>query len=95
MRHPVAAVHADAVRVLDASQPPDEPQRALREAFLGFVAARPDACARTCVPGHLTASARIEPEPLQRDSPGNGTPIPSPDPDSAPRCRGRAANMTS
>jgi 8-oxo-dGTP pyrophosphatase MutT (NUDIX family) len=32
----------------------------LREAFLGFLAARPDdACARSCAPGHLTASALL------------------------------------
>jgi len=36
---------------------PAEPgQLALREAFLGFLAAREDACLRSCVPGHLTAS---------------------------------------
>ena len=39
---------------------PDDPgQRALGQAFLGFLAARPDACARSCVPGHLTASAVV------------------------------------
>ena len=39
---------------------PDDPgQRALCQAFLGFLAARPDACARSCVPGHLTASAVV------------------------------------
>ena len=31
-------------------------QAALREAFLGFLAARPDATRRSCEPGHLTAS---------------------------------------
>ncbi|HEY2766067.1 MAG TPA: NUDIX domain-containing protein [Pseudonocardiaceae bacterium] len=54
---PNAVVHADAVRVLSAWEPIDLGQRALREAFLGFLAARPDACARSCAPGHLTASA--------------------------------------
>ncbi|HEY0573381.1 MAG TPA: NUDIX hydrolase [Pseudonocardia sp.] len=39
-------------------RPTDPGQRALREAFLGFLAARPaDACLRSCEPGHLTASA--------------------------------------
>ncbi len=41
-------------------QPADQCQLALREAFLGFLAARPDdACRRSCVPGHLTASALL------------------------------------
>ena len=40
--------------------PPDHSQAALREAFLAFLAARPeDACQRSCVPGHLTASALL------------------------------------
>jgi 8-oxo-dGTP pyrophosphatase MutT (NUDIX family) len=48
------AAAADALR---RWQPPDAGQRALREAFLGFLAARPsDACLRSCEPGHLTAS---------------------------------------
>lgn len=40
---------------------PDAPgQEALRQAFLAFLAARPaDACARSCEPGHLTASALL------------------------------------
>src|SRR3712207_3883041 len=52
-----AAVHADAVRVLSGWAPDDPGQQGLRHAFLGFLAARPDACDRSCVPGHLTASA--------------------------------------
>lgn len=56
---PNAAVHADAVRTLSNWEPGDHGQRALREAFLGFLAARPDACARSCAPGHLTASAVV------------------------------------
>jgi 8-oxo-dGTP pyrophosphatase MutT (NUDIX family) len=56
---PNAAVHADAVRILSGWTPDDPAQRALCEAFLGFLAARPDACARSCVPGHLTASAVV------------------------------------
>jgi 8-oxo-dGTP pyrophosphatase MutT (NUDIX family) len=54
-----AAVHADAVRILKNWEPYDGGQGALRHAFLGFLAARPDACARSCVPGHLTASAVV------------------------------------
>jgi 8-oxo-dGTP pyrophosphatase MutT (NUDIX family) len=56
---PNAAVHADATRTLSRWQPGDPGQRALLQAFLGFLAGRPDACARSCVPGHLTASAVI------------------------------------
>lgn len=56
---PNAAVHADAVRVLTAWEPADPGQQALRQAFLGFLAARPDGCARSCTPGHLTASAVV------------------------------------
>jgi hypothetical protein len=60
---PAAAVHSDAVGVLTRWTPAEEGQRALREAFLAFLDARPDACARSCVPGHLTASALV----LSRD----------------------------
>ncbi|MGH3768065.1 MAG: NUDIX hydrolase [Pseudonocardiaceae bacterium] len=56
---PNATVHADAVRTLTNWEPHDGEQQALRHAFLGFLAARPDACARSCVPGHLTASAVV------------------------------------
>jgi hypothetical protein len=52
-------VHSDAVHTLSSWEPGDPGQRALREAFIGFLAARPDACARSCVPGHLTASAVV------------------------------------
>jgi 8-oxo-dGTP pyrophosphatase MutT (NUDIX family) len=56
---PNARVHADAVRVLSGWQPATPGQQALRHAFLGFLAARPDGCARSCAPGHLTASAVV------------------------------------
>ncbi|MGH3701496.1 MAG: NUDIX hydrolase [Pseudonocardiaceae bacterium] len=56
---PNVTVHADAVHTLSTWEPSDPGQRALREAFLGFLAARPDSCARSCVPGHLTASAVV------------------------------------
>lgn len=58
-RVPNGAVHDDAVRVLSGWEPVGDGQRALREAFLGFLAARPDGCARSCAPGHLTASAVV------------------------------------
>lgn len=52
-------LHADAVSVLGGWQPADREQEALRQAYLGFLAARPDACARSCEPGHITASALV------------------------------------
>jgi 8-oxo-dGTP pyrophosphatase MutT (NUDIX family) len=45
---------------LRAWTPTDEAQEALRHALLAFLDARPeDACDRSCVPGHLTASALV------------------------------------
>lgn len=44
---------------LRAWLPGSASQRALREAYLGMVAAREDVCERTCLPGHLTASALV------------------------------------
>jgi 8-oxo-dGTP pyrophosphatase MutT (NUDIX family) len=54
-----SAVYADAVQMLSTWEPDGPGQEALRHAFLGFLAARPDACARSCTPGHLTASAVV------------------------------------
>ncbi len=54
-----AGLHADAVALLRAWRAPDHGQSALREAFLGLLAARPDGTARACVPGHLTASCVV------------------------------------
>jgi 8-oxo-dGTP pyrophosphatase MutT (NUDIX family) len=57
-----AELQVDAVAVLTGWQPPDAAQAALREAFLGFLAARDehlDATSRSCVAGHLTASAVV------------------------------------
>jgi coenzyme F420-0:L-glutamate ligase len=52
-------LHADAVAVISAL-PTDGPQAgAIRQAFLGFLAARPDAMWRSCAAGHLTASAVV------------------------------------
>lgn len=45
---------------LAAWTPPTDDQRALKFAVLAFLDARPaDACDRSCVPGHLTASALL------------------------------------
>ncbi len=54
-----APLHTDALTVLRGWVPPDPAQAALREAFLALLLARPDATARACVPGHLTASAVV------------------------------------
>jgi coenzyme F420-0:L-glutamate ligase len=51
---PPGRLHADATRVI-AAMPPCP----LREAYLGFLAARPDAMWRSCAAGHLTASAVV------------------------------------
>jgi len=52
-------LQADVVAVLGGWPAPDLGQSALRHAFLGFLAARPDATARSCVPGHITASTIV------------------------------------
>jgi len=54
-----AALHADAVRLLAGWQPPSPDQDSLRQAFLSYLDARSDACRRSCVPGHLTASMAL------------------------------------
>ena len=51
--------HGDAVRVLSAYLPDAPEQAALREDYLAFLAAHPDAMLRGCVEGHLTASALV------------------------------------
>lgn len=51
------SLHANTFATLDAWRPERHGQESLRQAFLGFVAARPDACQRSCEPGHITASA--------------------------------------
>ena len=52
-------LHADATRVITAMPGDEVAAGAVREAFLGFLAARPDAMWRSCVAGHLTASALV------------------------------------
>lgn len=52
-------LHAAATAQLAAWRTPDLGQNAVRHTMLAFLAARPDACARACVPGHLTASALV------------------------------------
>ncbi|MEJ2853725.1 MULTISPECIES: NUDIX hydrolase [unclassified Saccharothrix] len=53
------SLHADTVEVLTAWRAPNRGQEALRQAYLGFLAARPDGCERSCEPGHITASALV------------------------------------
>lgn len=50
---------AAAAAELDAWLPANGDQRALKHALLAYLDARPDACDRSCVPGHLTASALV------------------------------------
>ncbi|MFD9737870.1 NUDIX hydrolase [Umezawaea sp. NPDC059074] len=52
-------LHADAVATLEGWKPVGREQEALRQAYLGFLAAREDACARSCAAGHITASALV------------------------------------
>ncbi|MEP6852487.1 MAG: coenzyme F420-0:L-glutamate ligase [bacterium] len=53
-------LHEDARAVIEALPAGFDPQAdAVREAFLGFLHARPDAMWRSCLAGHLTASAVI------------------------------------
>jgi coenzyme F420-0:L-glutamate ligase len=56
---PPPEVHADAVELITAMQPVDHAEAALRQAYLGFLAGRPDAMWRSCAAGHLTASAVV------------------------------------
>jgi 8-oxo-dGTP pyrophosphatase MutT (NUDIX family) len=53
------SLHADAVTTLSSWRPAVAAQESLRQAFLGFLAARPDSCLRSCEAGHLTASAVV------------------------------------
>jgi 8-oxo-dGTP pyrophosphatase MutT (NUDIX family) len=55
----IPPLHADAVEVITALEPQSAADAALRQAFLSFLAARPDAMWRSCAPGHLTASALV------------------------------------
>ena len=59
----VGHLHADAVSVLAGWNPQDSTspaaQEDLRDEYLAFLAAHDDAMWRSCVPGHLTASALV------------------------------------
>jgi coenzyme F420-0:L-glutamate ligase len=58
-------LHADAAEIIANVEPENDVEAAVRQAFLGFLAARPDAMWRSCAPGHLTASALVI-EPSRR-----------------------------
>ncbi|MCP2255888.1 8-oxo-dGTP pyrophosphatase MutT, NUDIX family [Prauserella aidingensis] len=55
----MTALHPAATSTLDGWKPDTAAQESLRQAYLGFLAAREDACARSCEAGHLTASAIV------------------------------------
>jgi coenzyme F420-0:L-glutamate ligase len=52
-------LHADAVTVVTELGSDSDIDSAVQQAFLAFLAARPDAMWRSCAPGHLTASALV------------------------------------
>lgn len=53
------SVRDSAIALLAGWAAPDPAQDSLRHAVLAFVHARPDACRRDCVPGHVTASSLV------------------------------------
>lgn len=53
------SVRESAIELLTAWDAPDDCQDSLRHSVLAFLLARPDACERACVPGHITASALV------------------------------------
>lgn len=52
-------VRESAIAALADWEPSDPGQDNLRHAVLAFLHARPDSCRRSCVPGHITASALV------------------------------------
>ncbi len=54
-----ASLHSSTISVLTDWRPPSGGQNALRHTMLAFLAARSDACLRSCTPGHITASALV------------------------------------
>lgn len=53
------SLHGSVVDTLSRWSPADPAQDSLRHAIMAFVLARPDACLRSCEPGHITASALV------------------------------------
>ncbi|MDT4997015.1 MAG: coenzyme F420-0:L-glutamate ligase / coenzyme F420:gamma-L-glutamate ligase [Pseudonocardiales bacterium] len=62
---PPNALHRDAVTIIGALPERTAVDRSVRQAFLAYLAARPDAMLRSCASGHLTASTLVV-EPEQR-----------------------------
>lgn len=54
-----SSLHSSVVATLTDWNAPNPGQDALRHALLAFLDARPDACQRSCVPGHITASTLV------------------------------------
>ena len=53
------SVRESAISLLTSWPAPTADQDALRHAVLAFLYSRTDACARACVPGHITASTLV------------------------------------
>ena len=53
------SVRRSALATLSDWEPPVAEQDSLRHAVMAFLEARPDGCRRSCVPGHVTASALV------------------------------------
>ncbi|GAA2067140.1 NUDIX hydrolase [Williamsia deligens] len=54
-----SGLHSSTVAALSSFPAPDGGQDALRHTMLAFLAARDDACLRSCAPGHITASTLV------------------------------------
>jgi 8-oxo-dGTP pyrophosphatase MutT (NUDIX family) len=61
-----ARLHDDAVRMLTAWAPEETAQAVARDGYLAFLAERSDAMSRSCLGGHLTASAIVLDENRER-----------------------------
>jgi 8-oxo-dGTP pyrophosphatase MutT (NUDIX family) len=55
----MTALRADAMETLASWRPGRSGQESLRQALLAFLAAREDACLRSCEAGHITASSVV------------------------------------
>jgi len=53
------SLRGNALSLMESWRSDDPTQESLRQAYLGFLLARQDACDRSCEPGHLTASAIV------------------------------------
>jgi 8-oxo-dGTP pyrophosphatase MutT (NUDIX family) len=53
------SIRESVLNTLASWSAPDPGQDALRHALVAYVSARPDACERECIAGHITASAAV------------------------------------